>query len=230
MLPEAITRTTCVLLIAATSVVLPRFTFGQEPDPAQWESVIQAFEASDAENPPPEAAVLFVGSSSIKGWDTVDEDFPSIDAINRGFGGSQFSDLNHYIDRIVLPYNPRTIVVYEGDNDVAAGKSPQRVFEDYKTFVRRVHEKLPQTRIAFIAIKPSLSRWHLAGEMREANRLIREHTLYRENLEYIDVFRPMLGPDGRPRPEIFIEDGLHMNSAGYDLWTEIVRAYVVEQD
>jgi lysophospholipase L1-like esterase len=222
----------CAFFLAVPFIGLltvPRSAGAQETDgsdPKEWESVIQAFEAKDAEEPPPEEAVLFVGSSSIRGWETVDADFPAIDAINRGFGGSEFSDLNYYIDRIVWPYRPRTIVVYEGDNDVAAGNSPGQIFEEYKTFVRRVHQELPETRIAFLAVKPSPSRWDLVGEMREANELIREYTLWRENLEYIDVFAPMLGPDGRPRPEIFTDDGLHMNAAGYTLWKEMVRPYV----
>lgn len=223
-------RSIAVLILIITSVLTPCTATGQSSGPTEWESAIEAFEAADAENPPPEGAVLFVGSSSIRGWETVDEDFPAINVINRGFGGSQFSDLNYYIDRIVLPYRPRTIVVYEGDNDLAAEKSPETVFEDYKTFVHRVHERLPDTRIAFIAIKPSLSRWNIANQMREANRLIREYALWRENLEYIDVFSPMLGPNGRPRPEVFTDDGLHMNDAGYALWTEIVRPYLTAEN
>lgn len=204
----------------------PRILRAQDPDPTRFAEQIEAYQEADREAPPPEGGVLFVGSSSIRMWSNLDEDFPEVTAINRGFGGSQFSDLLYYLEELVLTYRPRQIFVYEGDNDVAAGKSPEEIYEDYRTFVRRVRTELPDAQIGFIAIKPSPSRWELAPKMRAANRLIRRHTLWRADLEYVDVFTPMLASDGRPRPEIFQADELHMNRAGYRLWRGLLAPYV----
>ena len=192
----------------------------------QWEEAIQAFEQMDETDPPPEGAILFAGSSSIRLWSTLAEDFPDARVINRGFGGSQMSDLIHFADRIVTPYAPRLILIYEGDNDVAAGKTAEQVFADYQEFVSLVHDVLPDTRIAFIAIKPSLARRALMDEMRKANGLIEEYASARKHLDYIDIFTPMLGEDGEPLPDVFVEDGLHMNAAGYAIWAEAVRAFL----
>ncbi len=194
----------------------------------QWEEAIRAFERMDETDPPPEGAVLFAGSSSIRMWSTLAENFPDEPVINRGFGGSQMADLIHFAGRIVTPYGPRLILVYEGDNDVAAGKTAEQVFTDYRRFVSLVRNQLPDTRIAFIAIKPSLARRSLMDEMRKANELVEAYAAARDHLDYIDVFTPMLGEDGEPSPHIFLEDGLHMNAAGYAIWTQAIRPYLAE--
>ena len=198
------------------------FAFGQ----VRWEPAIQAFEEADQQDPPPDDPVLFVGSSSIRMWRTLEEDFEGLPVMNRGFGGSQMSDLIHYAHRIVTPYAPRLILVYEGDNDVAAGKSAEQVYRDYRHFASLTRNLLPQVRIAFISIKPSLAREHLLEEMRRANDLIEEYAEGRPHLEFIDVFMPMLGEDGQPRPDIFIEDGLHMNEKGYAIWKDVIAPYL----
>lgn len=189
--------------------------------PDRWEEDIQAFEKMDREAFPPEDAVLFVGSSSIRIWD-LKRDFPSLKAINRGFGGSQMADCLYYADRIVLPYKPRTIVLYEGDNDINDGKTPSQIHDDYVQFVKRVHAKLPKTKIIFIAIKPSIKRWHLIEQIREANKLIRDYTEREERLVYLDVDTPAIGADGKPMPDIFKDDGLHLNEKGYEIWAELL--------
>lgn len=194
-------------------------------EPSRWEQAIQRFEAQDAENPPPKNAILFYGSSSIRMWKT-DKDFSDLDTINRGFGGSQTADALEFVDRVVIPYEPRTIVFYEGDNDIAAGKTPEQVFADAKQFFETVHEALPETRILFIAIKPSLARWELVDDMRRANDLIRAYTEIHENFQFVDIDTPMLGEDGMPRKELFIQDGLHLSREGYDLWNSILRPYL----
>lgn len=194
--------------------------------PSRWESAIREFKQADRLNPPPQNAVLFAGSSSIRKWESLEQDFPFVPTIRRGFGGSQMADLLFYADSIVIPYHPAVVIVYEGDNDIAAGKTPEQVFDDFRAFVRKVRAELPETRIGFIAIKPSIARWDLVDQMARANRLIREYTLWKPNLEYIDIFAPMLGIEGKPRPELLLEDGLHLTAAGYALWTEIVTPYV----
>lgn len=195
---------------------------GEDPDPARFATEIEAFEQADHQDPVEPGGILFVGSSSIRMWESLQDDFPGLPVLNRGFGGSHFSDLLHYFDRIVIPYRPSTILVYEGDNDLWDGKSPERVLNDFRTFVERVHTAFPSTRIGFISIKPSPSRWELAAQIRRANDLVRQATERDARLLYIDVFAPMLGPDGTPRQELFLEDMLHMNSAGYKIWRSTI--------
>jgi lysophospholipase L1-like esterase len=201
----------------------PKRTF---PGPERWEKNISAFEARDKESPPPAGEILFVGSSSIVGWNTK-KWFPDLKTINRGFGGSDVSDSLHFADRIVLPYRPRVIVLYAGDNDISRGKSPQRVLADYKAFVAKVHAALPKARIVFVPIKPSIARWKLVGKMRQANAMVRAVTEADERLGYVDIDTPMIGPDGRPRGELFKKDGLHLNDEGYKLWSSLLRPHLV---
>jgi lysophospholipase L1-like esterase len=190
--------------------------------PERWEPNIRKFEEEDRKNPPPANAVVFVGSSSIVKWTTLQRDFPGVPVIQRGFGGSDLSDTLHFADRIVIPYRPKTVVVYAGDNDLSRGKTPDRVVSDYKALVAKVHQALPETRIAYIAIKPSLARWKLVDSVRAVNEQIRALAAKDRRLVFIDVFAPMLGPDGMPRKELFVQDGLHLSPEGYALWKGIV--------
>jgi lysophospholipase L1-like esterase len=192
------------------------------PDFAHWEKAIAAFEKQDRAKPPPKDAILFVGSSSIRLWD-LPRSFPDRQVINRGFGGSEIADSVHFAPRILLKYRPRLIVFYAGDNDIAAGRRPERVAADFKEFVRTVHAELPRTKILFLSIKPSIRRWNLVERMRRANELIRDYCKQVKRVEYVDVATPMLGTDGKPRRELFQRDGLHLNAAGYKLWASIVK-------
>jgi len=193
-----------------------------------FESDIRAFEAADATSPPAPGSVVFVGSSSIRLWKTLASDFPDLPApvLNRGFGGSQVADSVRYADRIVLPYRPSAVVLYAGDNDLAAGKSPQQVASDARAFASKVHAAQPDTPILFIAIKPSIARRHLLDQVREANGLVKEFADEDEHVDYVDVFTPMLTPEGEPRGELLVADKLHMNADGYKLWTEILRPHL----
>jgi lysophospholipase L1-like esterase len=187
---------------------------------------IAAFEASDKTNPPPSGAILFIGSSSIRLWKTLAQDFPKHKVFNRGFGGSQIIDSVNYAERIVLPYKPRLIVLYAGGNDINAGKSAEQVFADYKAFVAKVHAALPGTPIAYISIAPNPARWSQVDRVKAANRMIEAHTKTDPRLMFINVFPKMLGEDGQPRPDIFVEDRLHMNAKGYAIWKESVGAHL----
>ena len=194
---------------------------------SRWEPAIQQFEEQDAKNAPEKGGILFIGSSSIRFWDT-DDAFPEHNVINRGFGGSQMSDSVEFADRIALPYEPRLVVVYAGDNDIAAGKTPDVVLADFNAFVETIHGELPETEIAFVAIKPSLARWQLVEPMREANALVKAVTEKDDRLHFIDIDTPMIGEDGKPREALFIRDGLHLSEEGYALWNEIVLPYLGE--
>jgi lysophospholipase L1-like esterase len=146
--------------------------------------------------------------------------------INRGFGGSQICDSTHFIEPLVLQHRPRVVVLYAGDNDIAAGKSADQVAYDFRAFVAAIQAALPETRIVFIAIKPSIARWKLAPAMLRANTLVAAECAKRPRLEFVDVWQPMLGPDGQPRQELFRADGLHLSPAGYILWTRLVRPHL----
>ena len=197
---------------------------GQEP-PDRWENAIRAFEESDQANPPPDGGIVFLGSSSFRRWD-LDKSFPGKGLINRGFGGSQMADALRYLDRIVLPLAPRTLFIYEGDNDIGNGKSPETVEREFRELAARVHASLPDTKIVFVSVKPSIRRWHLIDKVRETNARVRAIAEKHPLVEYIDVDRPLLGSDGKPRRDLFVEDELHLNDAGYAIWAELVAPYL----
>lgn len=195
---------------------------------SKWEKDIRAFEASDKTNPPPRGAILFIGSSSIRMWKTLSQDFPEHRVINRGFGGSEIADSVQFAERIVFPYEPQMIVMYAGGNDINGGKSPEQVASDFKAFVAKVRVRLPETRMAYISIAPNPARWAQVEKIRAANRLIEEFCRAGERLTFINTFQHMLGSDSLPRPDIFLNDRLHMNAKGYELWTQIVKPFLAQ--
>lgn len=216
-----------IVVSAAMGCRTPAPSVTAAPSSTNWEKEIRAFEQADRTNPPPREAILFVGSSSIRMWKTLAEDFPQHRVINRGFGGSQIIDSVFYADRIVIPYHPRLVVVYAGGNDINAGKTPEQVFEDFQDFAALVWSRLPRTRLAYISIAPNPKRWEQVDKTREVNRRIQEFAQKnRRRLVFIDVSHDMLGPDGKPRPEIFLEDRLHMNASGYAIWKRVVAPYL----
>src|SRR5699024_7674777 len=156
----------------------------------------------------------------------VRENLTNKQSIKRGFGWSKFSDLLRQCDHIVYHYKPRQIFIYEGDNDLNAGNSPEQVLQDFKAFVKRSRERLPETELVFISIKPSPSRIDLFEEMKEANQLIKAYSKETQNVRYADIFHAMLDEDGEIRADIFTEDMLHLNAKGYDLWERIIRPYL----
>jgi lysophospholipase L1-like esterase len=192
----------------------------------RWERDIQNFEAADKKSPPPHGELLFIGSSGIRLWGKLAEDFPEFKVINRGFGGSHIADSTYFADRIVIPYKPRLIVLRAGSNDIAAGKTPEQVRDDFQAFVEKVRSKLPETRICFMSINHSPARWVLRAKEKKANQLIKDYIASHENLDYIDTVDAMLDASGKPRSELFVQDGLHCNAAGYKLWTSLVRPHL----
>ncbi len=188
----------------------------------RWENVIQQFEQHDQTQPPQPNGILFVGSSSIRMWDA-DKTLPGYGILNRGFGGSQMSDVLHYMDRIVLNYRPRLIVLYEGDNDIAAGDAPAQIAEEFTQFEQRLHESLPQTQLVVMAIKPSIARWALYPKMKQANDAIEQYCRAHDRCHFIDVSQVMLDEQGQPSKSLFVDDGLHMNAEGYRRWSALLR-------
>ena len=212
------------LVIAATLLALPAMLLSQDAAD-RWEPDIQKFEQETKTNPPPKDPIVFYGSSSIRKWD-LEKWFPKMPVVNRGFGGSTTADAIQYAERVVYPLKPKTVVLYEGDNDIGRGMTGPMVFQDFKKFATDLHSALPDTKLVFIAIKPSLRRRHLLNQMRTANLKIYEMSLVTPWLEYVDVDAPMLDKDGEPRPELFVEDGLHMTEAGYEVWTKALKPYL----
>jgi lysophospholipase L1-like esterase len=193
---------------------------------AQWEREISAFEARDRTNPPPSHAVLFIGSSTIRLWTTLAQDFPDQRVINRGFGGSEILDSTHFADRILFPYAPKTIFFRAGGNDIANGKPPEAVFQDFKDFVALVHSRLPDTDIFYISWNPTIARWNNRDKERTLNDSVKELASRTPHVKYIETGDMVLGADGKPRPELFRADGLHFSAAGYKLLAERVRPYL----
>ena len=194
-------------------------------DPHRFDDEISRFEEWDSKNWYAEGEILFVGSSSIRGWATRGS-FGDLKVLNRGFGGAHISDVNYFIRKVVLRYRPKVIVFYAGDNDVAAGKSAERVLKDYKEFVWMVHDELSGTRIIYVSIKPSSSRWSFWLEMKKANRLIEAFCAGDERLFYFDGASVLLGDDGRPDDSMFVADKLHLNAKGYKAWTKAIRPVI----
>jgi lysophospholipase L1-like esterase len=188
-----------------------------DPDPNRFAPEIKAFAEWDSRNAVPADPVLFVGSSSIRLWRT-HESFPDLPVVNRGFGGSQVCDIIHFADRVVFPYKPSAIVFYAGDNDLAAGKSASRVFQDCRRFIGLVHARLPTTRIVLLSVKPSRARWSLWPEAQKANDLLAGFCKSDNRLFFTDLGTPLLGPDGMPAADLFLKDQLHLNDRGYSVW------------
>jgi lysophospholipase L1-like esterase len=219
-----------VLLAAValfTLVALPAHVRSQGgPDASRWESEIHAFETADLSDPPPRGGIIFTGSSSIRLWTTLKEDFPGLPVVNRGFGGSMLPEVTAFLDRIVIPHKPALVVIYCGGNDINEGRSAEQVTADFKALVTVMHDALPLTRIDYISVAPNPARWSQVETVKRANRQIAEYVATDSRLAFIDVFPRMLGPDGMPKPDIFREDRLHMNAAGYAIWTEVIGPYL----
>jgi lysophospholipase L1-like esterase len=205
-----------VMLAASTALA-------QQPD--RWERFVAAYDEADKVSPPLKHQIVFVGSSTIHRWDVASY-FPDLKIINRGIDGTELSDAVRHIDRLVLRYEPRLVVVYAGDNDIGGGKLSEQVSVDFERFVRAVQTRLPETRILYIGIKPSPLRWLQVDRMRLANQVIRTICERDDRLAFLNL---MLGWDEKPRRDLYVEDGLHLSPQGYQLWTAVLRPYLVQQ-
>ncbi len=197
---------------------------------ARWKSSFDAFAAADQAQAPQAGGVLFVGSSSIRLWDDLEKQFENTPVVKRGFGGSRMLDVAAHVDLLVLPYQPRLIVVYAGDNDLAEGRTPQQVLDSFVEFVERVRAELPDTRIAYLSIKPSPLRAALMPQAMQANALIAGYSAATPNLDFIDIYSRMLDAQGRPRADLYGADSLHLNPAGYALWKTTIAPHLVRPD
>lgn len=221
------------LLLKSIALVASLFVLSvqaQTPahDFARWEKDIAAFEAEDRTTPPPQNAVVFTGSSTIRLWRTMAEDLPGYKVVNRGFGGSEIVDVTYYADRIIIPLKPKMLFIRSGGNDIFRGNSAEKVFADFKALVAKIHGKLPQTEIVYIALSPSVARWNQADKELALNAMVKDFVKTAKRVKYLDDADISLGADGKPRPELFIADKLHFNAEGYKLFSAKVREYLAK--
>ena len=199
---------------------------GWAQDPTRFETEIRAFEEQVAKSPLTNRSVIFYGSSSFRMWTGLSGDFPQFTVLNRGFGGAQLSDLNYFVDRVIRPVDALAILIYGGDNDIADGKPPEQVLTDFKLLVAQIRKLKGGIPVGFVAVKPSPSRLALLHEQHRANRLVREWASTQAGVSYLEIVTPMLDKKGAPKPELFLEDQLHMNREGYAIWKVALEPWI----
>ena len=199
----------------------------EEPlSPLRFAKQIEAFARQDMESPPKAGVIVFVGSSSIRRWD-LSKSFGDLNAINRGFGGSQISDVLHYANEVVLKYKPKKVVFFCGGNDLNKGKSPRQVAADFQTFANLLFEQLPETELIVLALKPAPVRWSIVDKVRKTNGLLRPMQKQTSGLLSLTVHSIFfLDKDGKIREELFVEDRLHLNDDGYNLWADMLAPHL----
>ena len=212
-------------LLLATVCVAPFLLKAQDPE--RFEKAILEYEKTDRESKPPSGVNLFVGSSSIRRWADIQAHFPKHKILNRGFGGSQFSDLIYYADRLIFAYDPAAIFIYEGDNDLGAGEDPEAILKEAIQVREMIAEKMPQVPVVFISPKPSVRREHLNETYIAFNKTLKEYTEKTEKTEFVDVWNVAMDENGKVFRHIFVSDSLHMNEAGYQLWQQEIEPYLV---
>lgn len=211
-------------VLAATLCIAGSDVLAQSAETRErFEKKVLEYEAADRANPPPRGAILFAGDSQFYRWKTIHEDLPGYTLVNRGIDSFQTTDLIHYVDRLITPYAPRLVVLHVGGNDVHNGKTPEQVLENFKVFVARVRATLPDVPIVWSSITPGPGRWDEAPQRTATNKLLREYIATRRDLKFIDLWTAMLTPDGRPREELWVEDRVHPNHAGYLIRVELTR-------
>ncbi len=218
-------------LFPALLLALLSFTGTHKANAQQrFASEINEFKKQDSLSTPPQNAILFVGSSSFRMWTDVQSDFPGYTIINRGFGGSTLPDVIRYTRDIIIPYHPKQVVIYCGDNDLAASDTvtAATVTKRFQQLFYSIRKELPKATITYVSIKPSPSRMHLMNKMKVTNARIKKFLKKQKRASYIDVFTPMLTADQKPKPEIFLKDSLHMNKEGYQIWQKAIKPYLLK--
>ena len=213
------------LFLACITFLLINISLAQTAFPPFANDILR-FKKQDSIVPPVKNAILFVGSSSFAKWKDVADYFPGYIIVNRGFGGSTLLDVIRYAYDIIVPYQPKQVFIYAGDNDLAEGASVAEVVTRFKTLFQLIRINVPNATMDYISIKPSPSRENLMPKMKEANKQIEAFLKTQKNTGFINVFSPMLNADGTPKPEIFVEDRLHMNADGYAIWKKTILPYL----
>jgi lysophospholipase L1-like esterase len=228
--------TTAIVTLGLLVALAPSATIGQQSplpysearDYAKWEKEVAAYEAADRQTSPAKGGILFIGSSTIRLWKTIADDFPDHKVVNRGFGGTEIVDSTYFANRLIFPHEPKQIFLRAGGNDIHAGRTPRQVADDFVHFVRVVHAHLPKTEIIYISVSPAPARWGESDKYRELNRLIRQAALDLPRVGFVDTFDMVLDADGNARPEFFVKDRLHFAPEGYKLLAKRVRPYLAQ--
>lgn len=191
---------------------------------------VRRFSILDSLNPPPKNAVLFLGSSSFTLWKDVPNYFPGYTLVNRAFGGSKLIDQIEFIDQLVLPYQPRQVVIYCGENDFAASDtiSVQEVVNRFIRLTNLIRDRAPNAKITYISMKPSPSRWYLESKFRSANDQIKDFLYTKPNTSFVNIWDKMLNKELVPDSTLFLEDRLHMNAAGYNIWQKAIIPHLIK--
>jgi len=203
---------------------------GAQPVESKWEKEIAGLEARLQAKPPGPGSVVLFGSSSFRLWPDAETAFPGHRVVNLGFGGCEFRDLADYFERLVVPLAPKVILLYGGDNDLASGKSPERVEADLRRLAEQIRTALPGARVGILAVKPSQSRRHLLGVQQETNARLRQFARGHRNSDNLDIATPLLDRQGEPEPALFKGDRLHLNAAGYARWRSVIGPYLERAD
>ncbi|MEQ8241170.1 MAG: GDSL-type esterase/lipase family protein [Cyclobacteriaceae bacterium] len=198
------------------------FNQGKAQDPLRFQSEIDQLILRNSSNKI-KRPIVFAGSSSFRLWKSMQEDLDNDQIINNGFGGSHLSDLVYFLDPLILDLNPKALYIYEGDNDLADGKDPEQIVYQASQLIKLVKNQIPDLKIFVVAAKPSIQRWESKPSYIRFNMYMREYCFETEDVTFVDIWRPMLGSDGRPNPDLFLEDDLHMNAKGYEIWTEKIK-------
>lgn len=225
------TLTMVVSLMTLFSVIVFSFVTGEfqklaSDDPEVWKQEVEKFQKMDLKSPPPEDAILFVGSSSIRFWSTLEQDIVPLTVIKRGFGGAKLNDVIYYADKIIFPYRPKAIVLFAGTNDITGrenDKSARQVAGDFIRLADMITAQLPETDLYYLPITPTTSRWEIWPEADRANQLIREYAAGNDGVHFIDATQYFIDEVGYPREELLFWDGIHLNKDGYTIWTELVK-------
>jgi lysophospholipase L1-like esterase len=209
-------------------LALPAALSAQSYNTKTFEKNIKAFDKRDSiENVQP-GSNLFVGSSSITNWKDVADYFPESHVINRGFGGSKFEDLLYYADRVIMPYQPAKIFIYEGDNDIAKGIDTETLIKQAATLRKRIAEVFPKVPVVFISVKPSVARWELKDKYVAFNQALKKYAKKEKLTAFADVWTPMLDANGEVFKDVFLQDNLHMKPNGYQIWQKVLEPFLLK--
>ena len=193
---------------------------------SKFEARIKKFESLDSIQPPAKGQILLLGSSTLDFWKSYQQDLLGYSVINRGVAATQMADVNELFDRWTLPYQPDWILLYEGDNDLAANKTPEQILADYQVFAKKIKTFLPNTKVAIYAIKPSILRVAMLDKQKETNALLKKFARKNKHFYYIDTFSALIDGKGQPLPDVYIQDNLHLNAKGYTIWAAITRQFL----
>ena len=220
------TRLTTALALVLLTIGLVSTATAQRTSASRWEESIARFDADAPSRP--KGAIVLTGSSSFARWRTMEADLAPLTVVPRGFGGSTMADVLQYVDRLVQPYQPRAVVIYEGDNDTNNGVAPEKIAGQLKQIIAKIHAASADTRVYVLSVKPSLARVNVWDKAMETTELYKKIAASDDRLYHIDVATPFLKADGTVMDDVFVDDGLHLNDKGNAIWAQAIKAVLMK--